>query len=258
MLVQMGLIFTVWRTTTACFLINGVRFYLISFITTKKGVGIMPSKDQPIAVRVTGADVALKNASSTTGILNAMSVYNYDKKRLAKGKQIVAEAQRLIAANEREYGEQFEATDRFRKIWDNAKEVYNKTRAIAKIAFKDNRGALGGMRLLERKKESISGWLNQAKIMYRNMVKKPEYLKEMRAFGYTKTKLAQEAKMIEKVAKANADQEREKGEAQASTKLRDTAIEKFDDWMEDFYGVAVIALSDKPQWLEKLGIKEAS
>ena len=57
---------------------------------------------------------------------------------------------------------------------------------------------------------------------------------------------------------ANADQEREKGEAQASTKLRDKGIEKFDDWMEDFYGVAAIALSDKPQWLEKLGIKEAS
>ena len=53
-------------------------------------------------------------------------------------------------------------------------------------------------------------------------------------------------------------QKKKIGEAQQSTKARDVAIDKLDDWMSDFIAIARVALEEKPQFLEKLGIVEPS
>jgi hypothetical protein len=45
----------------------------------------------------------------------------------------------------------------------------------------------------------------------------------------------------------------EKGESQDSTKIKDAAFYKIDDWMSEFYAVAKIGLEDNPQLLEALG-----
>jgi len=45
----------------------------------------------------------------------------------------------------------------------------------------------------------------------------------------------------------------EKGDSQNSTKIKDIAIAKMNNWMYEFFTVARIALKDNPQLLEVLG-----
>lgn len=59
--------------------------------------------------------------------------------------------------------------------------------------------------------------------------------------------------MISNLEAARADYLRGKGESQDSTKIKDAAFVKIDDWMSEFYAVAKIALEDNPQLLESLG-----
>lgn len=52
----------------------------------------------------------------------------------------------------------------------------------------------------------------------------------------------------------NADREEEKGEARRATLTRDEAIDVLSEWLEDFLDIAEVALSDRPQLLEALGV----
>ena len=59
--------------------------------------------------------------------------------------------------------------------------------------------------------------------------------------------------MISDLEAARSEYLKEKGESQDSTKAKDAAFAKIDDWMSGFYAVAKIGLEDNPQLLEALG-----
>lgn len=60
--------------------------------------------------------------------------------------------------------------------------------------------------------------------------------------------------LITGVEAARTEYLREVGESQDATKTKDAALAVLDEWMQDFYSVARIALADKPQLLESLGV----
>jgi hypothetical protein len=59
--------------------------------------------------------------------------------------------------------------------------------------------------------------------------------------------------MIREVESLWAIYQKEIGDAQNFTKIKDSAIAKMNTWMYEFYTVARLALKDQPQLLEALG-----
>ena len=104
----------------------------------------------------------------------------------------------------------------------------------------------------------LSGWLSQARQFYLNALADSETLTKLGAYGITQAKLEAGQLLHGQVETANAAQEKEKGDAQQATKDRDAAMDSLDEWMSDFVAIARIALEEKPQFLEKLGIMEPS
>jgi hypothetical protein len=49
-----------------------------------------------------------------------------------------------------------------------------------------------------------------------------------------------------------------KGDAEEATRNRNLSLRALRLWMKEFYGIARVALADKPQLLEVLGIKVKS
>lgn len=70
----------------------------------------------------------------------------------------------------------------------------------------------------------------------------------------TREILESEYAQIKNVQDANAVQKKEMGDAVSSTASRDAKIEELDSWMSDFFGIARLALQDKPDLLSKLGL----
>lgn len=215
----------------------------------------MAKKNRTIDERLLDAQVAIDNALGDSGILNALTVYGYNSAKINAGKALLTSALELVNKQKAEYGEQYEASEKVQKAWDEADKEYMKTVKVARIALKDDVKAQTSLMLSGKRKATLSGWIEQADAFYSNLTKDTALMNKMSAFGYSTAKLNTEYALVKKVKDANLEHEKEKGDAQDATQKRDIKIEELDAWMSDFKGIAYVALDENPQWLEKLGYK---
>ncbi len=203
---------------------------------------------------LTSADLAITNALNDEQIMQELQVYTFDKARIEVGQKLLKETVALNQQQQKEYGDQYGATKARDDAWEIAHKVYMKSVKIARIAFNDDPGALAALQLNGDRKRSISGWLNQAKTYYGNLMGNPKWLQKMQQYGYSTEKLKGEVKLVDAVETANQKANKELGEAQESTQIRDAKLDQLQKWFSEFIGVLRVALSDNPQQLEKLGI----
>ena len=203
--------------------------------------------------RLLAAQVAINNALADAGILSALSVFGYNESVLNTGKALYDELVDLVNSQKVEYGEQFEASAELRTAWDVADAAYMISLKVARVAFRHDAKARAALMLAGDRKQSLSGWLQQASAFYANLLSEADLLTAMTQFGYDQAKLEAEQTLVEAVAAANLKQEKEKGEAQDATQERDAKLDELTTWMADFRAIARVALEGHPQWLEKLG-----
>jgi hypothetical protein len=209
----------------------------------------------PIPDRLRLADTVLTNALADPILLDAVATYGYDAAALEEGRSLLVAARQAQQAMRSEYGEQYDATDAVRDAFDAANSTYMQHVKLARIAVKDRRGAATALQLVGARKQSIRGWLDQATTFYDNALANEDIQADLARFNITPEVLAEGQAAVEAVARANSQQEQEKGDAQAATAVRDDAVEALDEWMSEFRVAARVALEDEPQQLEKLGIR---
>lgn len=200
------------------------------------------------------AQILIENSISDPGISSSLEGYGYPVRRIGDGKKLYDDAVALQNAQKKEYGEQVAATAELNDIWDQADKKYMKTLKVARVAFKDIVKADKATMLFGARKVSLSGWLEQAKAFYANILSDPQLVTIMTGYGYTTEKLQSEAALVDQVAAKNLQQKKEIGEAQAATEARDKKIDELAAFVSDLRAIAKVALDDNPQQLEKLGI----
>ncbi len=206
-----------------------------------------------IDARLLAAQVAIDNALANPDILAALQVFGYDLTKLTAGRALYDEVLPLVNQQKLEYGEQYEATETVKAVWAEADAAYMRTLKVARVALRDNTKAQAAMMLTGPRKRTLSGWLEQAAAFYGNLLGNADLLAALAPFGYDQVGLEAEAALLQAVRAANLIQEKEKGEAQEATKLRDAKMDALDIWMADFKAIAQVALEEHPQWLEILG-----
>lgn len=208
---------------------------------------------QAMAERLLAAQVAIDGALASAEIRAALALFGYNEARLQAGRALYEATEALVAHQRREYGEQYGASQSAQVAWDKADETYIRTLKIARVAFKGNSLAEGALLLRGSRRETLSGWLQQATTFYSNLLAAPDLLAAMEGFGFSRAKLDGEAALVAAVRDANAAHQREKGEAQDATRQRDAKLDELDEWISDFKVIARAALMENPQLLESLG-----
>ena len=206
-----------------------------------------------IAQQLLDAELAINNTLASPTILAAVGTYGYTATRMQTAKALFQEALELTEKQKKEYGDQYEATAGVQRAWDEAAVAYAASLKIARIAFRGNNAARNALGLEGIRKQSLSGWLSEARRFYNNMLRDAELMAAMETFNYTEAKFEAEAALVEGVAAASELQHRERGVAQETTKLRDEKLDALMQWLADFKAIAEIALADSPQQLEQLG-----
>lgn len=218
----------------------------------------MANKNKSIEQRLLEANIALKNASTDAEIQTYMAEYGYNAEKISEGNLLYDAAQDLHNKQKAEYGDQYNATDARDKKLEEAEADYIDYVKIARICLRNDRGSYLKLNLDGSRKKTLSGMLSQAKIFYVNALADPGILAKLSKFSVTKEKLEAGKKLIDETEAAIAMQKKEGGEAQQATFDRNEDMHKLDEWMGDFKVIARIALKDKPQLLEKLGMVEPS
>ena len=207
---------------------------------------------------LTKANVAIYNGIENPELANILAGFGYDANRLNKGKKLCDNAEKLHQKQVMEYGEQYDATRELEEARLKANLVYMKHVKIARVALKNKIGDWDKLQLNGKRKKSLSGWLAQASLFYNNVLADDILVEQMQEYGINKTKLQEGQRLVNKAEAAYAKQLNELGEAQDATKARDEAADELQHWYSDYVEIARVALEDKPQYLEIMGIIEPS
>ncbi len=185
-------------------------------------------------------------------IAQVLATYNYDAQEMQKGNGLLVEMLLRQDAQQKEYGEQFEATDSLYKAKDEAWALYMKHTQIARAALKDNRGAIKLLSLNGSRERTGLVWLEQARIFYANVDQMSAVLHKV---GINKSEIERGNVMIQAVQEAVSKQKKETDEACLSTQDKYEAMADMKAWISDLKGIARIAFKNQPDKLRILGIK---
>ncbi|MDR0605113.1 MAG: hypothetical protein LBG80_12495 [Bacteroidales bacterium] len=201
-----------------------------------------------------------KILSSILGVENnpeiqeKLSMFGYTPDRIAEGKVLYENVTHLMTIQVEEYSNQYIATDEFTKFWKRVYGNYMITLKVLRVAFNGQIEMLQRFNATGKRNKSLSGWLRDAIILYSNLLNNTEALNVMSKYGYTSEKLEKEFQEVTEVEQLHSKKLSEKGAAQQSTIERDEAFDTLYKWYRNFRAIARIALHDKPQLLETLGI----
>jgi hypothetical protein len=187
-------------------------------------------------------------------IQNRLSAYGYTPERIAEGKRLLDKTLQLMTAQVEEYSDQYLATGELGKLWTAAYADYMITLKVTRVAFNGQPELLQRFNATGKRNKSLSGWLRDSRILYTNLLNSPEALSVMAGFGYSAERLYAELQAVNEVENLHSRQLSEKSAAQQATLERDRAFDELSKWYGDFRAIARIALYDKPQSLEALGI----
>ena len=200
------------------------------------------------------AGTAINNSLQNQELQQMLAEYGYNAEKLTGGKVLLENASTLNIIQVKEEGEKTGATNLRDKTWEHAHKDYMRFVKIARIAFANEPGTWQSLGLSGDRKESISGWLAQATQFYTNLSGNQPWMVKMAGYGITEEKLTAGRALVKEVENATNRQKTEMGEAQEATRLRDEAADTLQAWYSNFIAIARIALEDKPQYLEMLGI----
>ena len=199
-------------------------------------------------------ELAINGTLGAPAILERIEHFGYSEERVREGLAMYNQTNEEFRNFQREYGEQYTAHGEMSELWGKNRETYMQILRLSRVGLKNKPGVLHSLRATGTRKRSITGFMDDAQMLYNNLMIQPEFMTIMSGFGITAEKLNDALAQLNILSEAHKKYFREKGEAQDQTVKRDLMYDRLYDWYSDFRAVLRIALTDSEQMLEKLGI----
>jgi len=117
-----------------------------------------------------GANRTIENALIDALVKAQLGSYGYPEEKILAGKALYVEAAALQLTYRKEYGEKVAATAELNDLWEEADKKYMMALKIARVALKDLPKSGLQVLLYGSRKQSLSGWLEQVRAFYNNII----------------------------------------------------------------------------------------
>ena len=192
--------------------------------------------------------------SSKPEIATLLQSYGIDSTHLENGVNLYNSVITATENQRREQQEQGLAYDNLYVSKNDFATRYKKTFKIAKMASRTDANLQDRLKVNAPVERAIESWILQAIDFYNRLNNEPDFITVLNKYGITSETISQEKQIAENLRILRNEAMSEKGQAQEATRVRDVELEKLDDYCYELKTIAKIALENKPQLLEELGI----
>jgi len=203
-----------------------------------------------IAQELNAGQLAISNSLSDPEIQSLVAQFGYPAEKLNEGKALYDAALAAVNAEKAAAGAQQEATHTLAQAEVSARDAYQALAKVARAVFAKDKAQLNALGLNGSTPKDTAGFLASAYTLFDNA----RTLPALADYGYDSPKLQSERLKIAAYDIANHQQESAKGAAQQSTREQDAALGALNDWTAQYLKIAKVALRDKSQLLEKIGV----
>jgi len=192
--------------------------------------------------------------SSKPEIATLLQSYGIDSTHLENGVNLYNSVITATENQRREQQEQGLAYDNLYVSKNDFATRYKKTFKIAKMASRTDANLQDRLKVNAPVERAIESWILQAIDFYNRLNNEPDFITVLNKYGITSETISQEKQIADNLRLLRNEAMSEKGQAQEATRVRDVELEKLDDYCYELKTIAKIALENKPQLLEELGI----
>jgi hypothetical protein len=212
---------------------------------------------ESISARIYRAELTITGIESDPVILAALEPMGYSAARRTEGKNLLAAALSVLTLVEQARASQKTLTQKVLVAQKTARGTYSDLARVGRAIFKSDPAALAHLGLDKgRVPVGTAAFLRTADQLFANALSAPQAVKDRLAeFGYTARKLNDEKAKIDVLHSANQLQEQAKGTAQNLTPQQQATLKALDEYVVQLRKISRVALKQKPQLLEKLGVK---
>lgn len=189
--------------------------------------------------------------AEVAALLNEMGI---DTAYIEVGEALYNETMTLVDQQKKEYQEQSLAYDKFYVEKDTAEVNYKRTLKLVKVLSRSDQDLQNRLGLQNGKVYAIEQWIETATDFYNRLLNEPDFMASLARFKVTPKKLNAEKTAIDDLKDLRNQAVIEKGQAQEATRLKNEKLDQLEDYCTELKAIAEIALEEKPQLLEKLGI----
>ena len=209
---------------------------------------------QSIAEQLTAAQMAISNTRAEAEIRAVMEQYGYGPERIEEGWTLYVAASRTFNAQAVAAGAQRDATQSVKDAQAQARDAYQALAQVARAVFVADKDRLAALGVTGRMPATTAGFLTSGYRLFENALAVEDIKTALTGYGYDEAKLQAERARLVAFDQANQTQEAAKGAARQATQEAEAALRSLQTWMSQFVKIAKVALRDKRQLLEKLGI----
>jgi hypothetical protein len=207
-----------------------------------------------IAEQLGAAQVAIMNALADQEIQAMIASHGYTIQKLQEGRQLYETAAGVVSAQVAASGAQAVKTQDLHTAERLAFDAYQSLTTVARAVFRRDQARLVSLGLNGPMPRTMDSFLKAAYILFDNVAADPQIKSTLAAYGYDEARVQAERGKIVAYDTANQQQEAAKGTAQQSTRDQKVSLRELNDWVSQFIKIARVALKEKKELLERLGV----
>lgn len=207
-----------------------------------------------IAHRLKAANVAIGNAIADAEIGALLASRGYGPAQLSEGQKLYQAAEASVKVQLAAEGRQKTAAQSAKAAEKAAHKAFQELAKTARAHFMRDKAALAVLGLRGPMPDTQSLFITMATALFDNVPQEPAIAEALKGKGYPPDKLAKERAKIDAMSAAIQAHQAAIGASQQATEEQTAALDALAAWMSEFIPIARLALAEKPQLLEALGI----